>query len=133
MPGDRNETLPDWSPDGRKLVFSGPHHFQPETSEGPTPIQVLDLKTKELSVLPESDGLFSPRWSPNGRYLVAMRFALDGLMLFDFSTRRWEELAKGDCRFVNWSRDGKYIYFDHWDKENAAVVRLGSAVGNRNG
>jgi serine/threonine protein kinase/Tol biopolymer transport system component len=123
--GDRDETFPDWSPDGSKLAFGGPYHFQPETSEGPRPIQLVDLETNELSVLPGSEGFFGPRWSPDGRYLVARRFALDGLMLFDFTTQKWEELAKGSCGLVNWSRDGQYIYFVRRDDKDDAAVRIG--------
>ncbi len=123
--GDRNETFPDWSPDGSKLAFGGPYRFQPETSAGPTPIQLIDLGTNKLSVLPGSEGFFGPRWSPDGRYLVARRFALDGLMLFDFTTHKWEQLAKGSCGLVNWSRDGQYIYFVRMDDKDYAAVRIG--------
>ncbi len=35
------------------------------------------------------------------------------LMLFDFTTRKWLELADfKNIGWANWSRDGKYIYFD---------------------
>ena len=47
----------------------------------------LDLKTHELTTLPGSEGLFSPRWSLDGRYLAALTSDSRKLMLFDFETR----------------------------------------------
>jgi hypothetical protein len=33
-------------------------------------------------------------------------------MLFDFKTQTWTELARGVYfGFMNWSRDGKYVYY----------------------
>ena len=33
-------------------------------------------------------------------------------MLFDLAIQKWVELAKTDIGSVNWTRDGKYLYFD---------------------
>ena len=57
---------PDWSPDGDKIIFGS------VPADGTQPLRVLDLKTHQVSTLPGSRGLFSPRWSPDGRYIVAM-------------------------------------------------------------
>jgi sugar lactone lactonase YvrE len=62
----------------------------------------------------DSDGLYSPRWSPDGRYLAAMPSDSSKLMLFDFTTKKWSELAKGGIAFPNWSQDGKYLYFEEF-------------------
>ena len=80
-------------------------------------VHIRDLKTGQISTLPGSDGLFSPKWSPDGRFVAAVTMAgnpqsTDKLMLFDFSSRQWHELLSGrqeNC--PAWSRDGKYIYF----------------------
>jgi Tol biopolymer transport system component len=111
MPEERIEGDPTWSPDGNSLCF-GRIPFQEFGSSGPAAIQVLDLKTRQVSTLPDSEGLFSPRWSPDGRYLVAMPSDSDKLMLFDFATKKWSELGKGAFGFPNWSHDGKYLYFE---------------------
>jgi serine/threonine protein kinase/Tol biopolymer transport system component len=99
---------PNWSPDGNSLVF-GENAL---SNQGST-VYVLDMKTRNASKLPGSDGLFSPRWSPNGRYVVAITLDSLKFMLFDFTTQKWTELAnaKGFLGFPNWSRDGRYLYF----------------------
>ena len=74
-------------------------------------IRVLDLNTRQVSTLPGSRGLFSPRWSPDGRYIVAMPSDSLSLVLFDFQTQKWSQLAKVRAAFLNWSRDGQYVYF----------------------
>jgi serine/threonine protein kinase/Tol biopolymer transport system component len=98
---------PNWSPDGKSLVF-GENVL---SNQGST-VYVLDMKTRNASKLPGSDGLFSPRWSPNGRYLAAITLDSLKLMLFDFTTQKWTELvnAKGFIGYPNWSRDGCYLY-----------------------
>jgi len=73
--------------------------------------------------LPDSKGLFSPRWSPDGRYLVAMPFASRSLMLFDFATQKWEEIAQISLGFPNWSKNGDYVYFIHQEGQ-PAVMRI---------
>jgi hypothetical protein len=49
-----------------------------------------------------------------------MNFDSSSLMLFDFQTQKWDELAKISMGFPNWSRTGDYIYFLH--EENAPSV-----------
>ena len=45
------------------------------------------------------------------------------LVLFDFETQHWSELAKGGAAYPNWSKDGQYVYFLH--APNApAVLRV---------
>ena len=46
-------------------------------------------------MLPGSEELFSPRWSPDGRYIAAIAVgSQDRLLLFDFTTKRWTELSQ---------------------------------------
>jgi len=111
------ERDPSWSPDGDKMLFSG----QPVDKN--STIRVLDLKTHQVSTLPGSLGLFSPRWSPDGRYIVAMPHDMLSLVIFDFHTQKWSQLAKARVAFPNWSRDGQYVYFFRW-LDHPAVLRV---------
>jgi len=108
---------PTWSPDGARIVFGGASNDPNAT------IRILDVKTHQISTLPGSKGLFSPRWSPDGRYVVAMPFDSRGLMLFDFATQKWEEIAKVTAAFPNWSKTGDYVYFLHGE-DQPSVMRV---------
>ena len=55
--------------------------------------------------------MFSPRWSPDGRYIAALPLDSQKLMLFDMASQEWGELAQVFVGYPSWSRDGKYIYF----------------------
>jgi serine/threonine protein kinase/Tol biopolymer transport system component len=108
---------PNWSPDGDKILLSGVADDNDET------IRVLDLSTHQVSTLPGSRGLYSPRWSPDGKYIVAMPADSLSLVLFDFNTQKWSQLAKVRAAFPNWSRDGQYVYFLRW-LDHPAVLRI---------
>jgi Tol biopolymer transport system component len=118
VPADsQGEWDPTWSADGTKIAF-GSGATNPDAV-----IEVLDLKTNQVSTLPGSKGLFSPRWAPDGRNLAALTFDSRALMLFDFATQKWGEIAKISLGFPNWSKNGDYIYFLHEENE-PAVMRV---------
>src|SRR5205814_1303641 len=98
---------PVWSGDGRQIAFGGTGHEDYQ-------ISVLDLSTHQLSIVPGSKDLFSPRWSPNGSYLAALSADSQKLMLFDVRTQNWDVwVDEGHTvGFPTWSRDSKYIYYD---------------------
>jgi eukaryotic-like serine/threonine-protein kinase len=104
-----------WSPDGTSLIF---HSGMPDfLSNFPRAIHILDLKTRQTSTVPGSEGLYSPRWSPDGRYIAALRVGPEILLIFDVRTKKWTESTKIAVDFPIWSRDSKYVYFD--SAENA--------------
>jgi eukaryotic-like serine/threonine-protein kinase len=95
---------PSLSPDGSSLAFSG------WAGVGDA-VHILNMKTRQVTTLPDSEGMFSPRWSPGGRYLLAMPSDSSGLMLYDFKARKWSALYKGVAAYPHWSHDGRYVYF----------------------
>jgi Tol biopolymer transport system component/DNA-binding winged helix-turn-helix (wHTH) protein len=110
---------PTWDPDQKSVVFS-----RLETN-GSSAIYCIDLQTKNLSLIPGSEGLFSPRVSPDGRYISALRLDDSGLLLLDRHANRWEVLKNGeDIGYNEWSHDGRYVYFRETINGSGALARI---------
>jgi Tol biopolymer transport system component len=122
LPADEHpEADPYWSPDGDSIIFGSPYQ------SAATGIRILDMKTHQVSTLPDSQDLFSPRWSPDGKHIAAVRWNSQSLLLFDRSTQKWTEATQGrNVSFPNWSKDSNYIYFLSWP-ENPGVFRVRAA------
>jgi Tol biopolymer transport system component/DNA-binding winged helix-turn-helix (wHTH) protein len=115
---------PCWMPDGKSIVLSlsnlGP------TGQG---ISVLDLQTGKVRDLPGTEHLFSPRVSPDGKYIIAITTDSQTLMLFDMAAQRWTELVRMPIGYPSWSHDSRYIYFDSIFSEDPAFYRV--AISDR--
>ena len=70
----------------------------------------LTLQANKYARCRVRKGYFAPRWSPNGRYVLAEKADFSTLLLFDFQTQKWTEFAKGGLSWPNWSKDGQYVY-----------------------
>jgi len=110
IPGDyRGE--PNWSPDGNSLLVA--HRTTQDAPDSRSlDLEVVDLRTRAVSKIPGSQDLRGPRWSPDGRHIVAQSRHADRLMLFDLRTKKWTELlGKISVGWEEFSREGDYIYF----------------------
>jgi Tol biopolymer transport system component len=118
LPGVGEEGIPTWSHDGNCLVFGDVLHGLHASQMA---IHLLDLRSHQLSTLPGSAGLWTPRRSPDGRHIAALGLgdeakgqlsACPAVLLYDFRTRRWTTLASVSkiCNLA-WSRDSHYVYF----------------------
>ena len=124
LPEQEAEADAHWSPDGKKIVF-GRVAFLPGSSKT-IAIYILDLSTKQVSTVPGSDGLYSPRWSPDGRYLAGMSADSKKLVLYDFSTQKWTDWVteSGSVTLPAWSKDGRYVYYSNRSSEYAGYRRV---------
>jgi Tol biopolymer transport system component len=115
---DAEEGIPSWAPDGTKLTFGDvPEQFQHPT--GSERIHVFDLRTGSIEDLPQSQGLWTSRWSPDGEWIAALTIVGQRLMLYDVVKRTWHFTGVEHVNTPTWSRDSRYIYYDTEAGSNA--------------
>jgi Tol biopolymer transport system component/tRNA A-37 threonylcarbamoyl transferase component Bud32 len=107
-----------WAPDGNSILLF--EATMPEKSS----LRFFDLKTMQMSALPDSSGRMGATLSPDGRYVAATTIDGQKVMLFDISTQKWSELAKESVGAVRWSSDSKYVYFDTQSSAEPAIFRV---------
>jgi len=102
---------PNWSPDGKKVLFRETPSSNATIAK--SDLRVVDLNTKQVAIVPGSQGKWSPRWSSDGRYIAALPSPGSGhLSVFDVKLQRWfDPHPTGEVDFPSFSHDGKFIYF----------------------
>jgi len=124
---DRNEADPGWSADGQTIVFGRlPDRMD---SGQPKAIYTLNVQTRKVTEIPGSAGLFSPRLSPDGRYIAALRLDQRALLLFDRSNGQWTTLTTHGVGDPTWSHDSRYIYFQDYLEEGKPIYRMAVPAG----
>lgn len=108
---EQEEGMPSWSADGTRITFGDvpPLFGHPVGTEA---IHVYDLTRHTLTDLPGSKGLWTSRWSPDGRTIAALTVVGQQLKLFDVETATWRPTSATHVNDPTWSRDGRAIYFD---------------------
>jgi eukaryotic-like serine/threonine-protein kinase len=127
--GSRNQGDPTWMPHGDAIVFAGMPWLEYGTVPGPN-IHVVDLKTSQVSDVPGSENLFSPRCSHDGRSIAALSADSSKLTVYDVEKKTWRELATSRFGFENWSHDDKYIYAEDYSDKTDDMVRVNVANGD---
>ena len=115
-----NESDLTWMPDGKSLVFGHMPWLQYANSSE-SGIEMLDVQTGKISALPGSEGLFSPRVSPDGRYVAALTADSKKLMLYEFATGKWSPLAQATFAYNSWSHDSRYVYLEDYSRGDDIV------------
>lgn len=102
--GDRDAA---WSPDGTSLAFGCAHKILKCGAN----IRVLDLKSRRVGVLAGSDGMWAPRWSPDGRWIAGLSETDSRLMLYDVRARRAAQLNSVVSGYPGWSRNSDWLFY----------------------
>jgi Tol biopolymer transport system component len=115
---------PTWSPDGARLAFG--NLLPGDVPSSRVAIHLVDVKTHEATIVPGSTGLWTARWSPDGRWIAALTRDSKGLMVYDLQSGRWRKLATaGSISDLNWSHNSEWVYFkDHIPPDGPAIFRV---------
>ncbi len=130
LPDDREaQSDPGWSPDRQKIVFSTLETVGNFNSV----LRVLDLASHQIKTLAGSEGMWSPRWSPNGRFIAGLHTGpTGGIKIFDFETQRWSVVQPTDeCNYPTWSSDSQFIYFVLVEDPGVFRVRVSGGDAER--
>lgn len=124
---DRNEADPDWSADGQSMVFGRlPNRMD---SGQPKAIYLVKLQSRAVTEIPGSAGLFSPRLSPDGRYIAAIRLDQKALLLFDRSKQQWATLTTHGAGDPIWSRNSRFLFFQDFLEVGKPIYRIAIPTG----
>lgn len=106
---------PDWSPDGRRIVFTSPCTAKRERYPG-SGLVIIDIESGGTALLPTSlEGDYDPAWSPDGAWiayttLINGRPQLAKINLQDLSSVRLSDGAYPDSSPA-WSPDGSRLAY----------------------
>jgi Tol biopolymer transport system component len=113
-----NVVDPGWRPDGRAIVLG-------TLSNAPGPIFEWDLASGRRTIVPGSHGLFSPRPSPDGRYLAALDVKTWQIAILDQGTGQWSRCGPTGVGYPAWTRDGSWLTF----RREGSFGRIDPATG----
>jgi WD40 repeat protein len=118
-----------WSKDGKRILFAQGGNRPEALPAGESRIRILDLDTGKIQTIPKGQSLFSPRWSPDEKQLLALDIRDGHIHVFGAGKSEWRELTKVVSAYPTWSTDGKWIYA--FDLPANVIFRVEAATGRR--
>ncbi len=106
-----------WSADGKQLFFGVAGDSRSAH------LCVYDMLKRQETDIPGTEGLTEPKPDPRGRYLSATTLPDRRFLLIDLGSGRRTELAN-DLAYPVWSPDGRFIYFNRFQRSGAAMYRM---------
>jgi Tol biopolymer transport system component len=118
-----------WSKDGKRILFAQGGNRTDALPAGASRIRILDLDTGKIQTIPKGESLFSPRWSPDEKQVLALDIRNGHVHVFDAAKIEWKEVTKEVSGYPTWSADGKWIYA--WDPPAHMIFRVEIATSRR--
>ena len=114
---------PDWTPDGREIVYSTESGQDPDAREAPSEIWAVNVATGARRRVAGTDGV-DPKVSPDGRFVAYWGLPVDssGTQFTAANRDIWVQPLAGGPRIQitseessdwnpAWSADGRFLYF----------------------
>lgn len=131
--GNRIDSYPDWSPDGKQIAYTHWPQTPEEAQNGPEmQIWILDVETGQKWFLTPG---WLPDWSPDGKRIAFVQGGYEqaDIYVVEVATSAVQRLTEwGWCFYPSWSPDGKRIAFDtnYGDSRGANVIWTMNADGS---
>ncbi len=98
---------PEWAPDGQSLYYG--RAFAVEDAPNVALFR-WDLHSAQSTRVPNSDGLYHPIWSPDGKHLAGVEDATSDIYLLDPAGGPRIKVAE-KTSWAKWSPDSRYLYY----------------------
>jgi Tol biopolymer transport system component/DNA-binding winged helix-turn-helix (wHTH) protein len=123
-----SQSGPSWLPAGNAIIYG-----RDLSAEDPEiALYSIDLRSGQHEKLPNTDGLYGPLWSPDGRWLAAYSMSDQRrLVLVDINTGKRVPLSDGTANYAVWSADSQYLYFNAFSTEEPALFRVHAPDGKK--